>query len=61
MPCIIIALALAVYSLIASANNVSTISSHQILIQSNTITEHSGRTDKDGCHIDRKTGTRHCH
>lgn len=22
---------------------------------------HSGRTDKNGCHIDRKTGIRHCH
>ncbi|TGV09422.1 YHYH domain-containing protein [Alcaligenaceae bacterium 429] len=22
---------------------------------------HSGRTDKNGCHMDRKAGTRHCH
>lgn len=22
---------------------------------------HSGRTDKNGCHMDRKTGKRHCH
>lgn len=22
---------------------------------------HGGRTDKNGCHTDRKTGTRHCH
>jgi len=22
---------------------------------------HSGRTDKHGCHVDRKTGIRHCH
>lgn len=22
---------------------------------------HSGRTDKNGCHVDRKTGQRHCH
>lgn len=22
---------------------------------------HSGGTDKDGCHNDRKAGTRHCH
>ena len=22
---------------------------------------HPGRTDKNGCHMDRKTGTRHCH
>ncbi len=22
---------------------------------------HSGRTDKNGCHHDRKTGTYHCH
>ena len=22
---------------------------------------HGGRTDKNGCHINRKTGERHCH
>ena len=22
---------------------------------------HSGGTDKNGCHMDRKAGTRHCH
>jgi len=22
---------------------------------------HGGRTDKNGCHMDRKTGIRHCH
>lgn len=22
---------------------------------------HGGRTDKNGCHMDRKAGTRHCH
>ena len=22
---------------------------------------HSGGTDKQGCHMDHKTGTRHCH
>lgn len=22
---------------------------------------HSGRTDQNGCHYDRRTGTRHCH
>ncbi|WP_122317747.1 YHYH domain-containing protein [Pseudomonas cichorii] len=22
---------------------------------------HGGRTDKQGCHNDKKTGTRHCH
>jgi hypothetical protein len=22
---------------------------------------HSGRTDKNGCHKDKTTGTRHCH
>jgi len=22
---------------------------------------HSGGTDKDGCHTNHKTGTRHCH
>lgn len=24
-------------------------------------TAHSGRTDYMGCHIDNRTGTRHCH
>nr|WP_256478649.1 YHYH domain-containing protein [Sebaldella sp. S0638] len=22
---------------------------------------HGGRTDKNGCHVDRNTGERHCH
>ncbi|WP_435307618.1 YHYH domain-containing protein [Sebaldella termitidis] len=22
---------------------------------------HGGRTDKNGCHVDRSTGKRHCH
>lgn len=22
---------------------------------------HRGRTDKNGCHVDKKTGIRHCH
>ena len=22
---------------------------------------HSGGTDKNGCHVDSRTGTRHCH
>jgi len=22
---------------------------------------HSGRTDSQGCHVDKKTGIRHCH
>lgn len=25
------------------------------------VLEHSGRTDKNGCHRDRKNGGRHCH
>lgn len=26
-----------------------------------TVSAHSGRTDKNGCHVNRKTGERHCH
>lgn len=25
------------------------------------VNAHSGRTDGNGCHVDRKTGIRHCH
>lgn len=31
------------------------------LLASNFSVAHSGRTDKNGCHRDKKTGTRHCH
>lgn len=30
-------------------------------LQSPNVIEHGGRTDKNGCHVDRKTGIRHCH
>lgn len=30
-------------------------------IGSSVVYAHSGRTDKNGCHHDRKTGTYHCH
>jgi hypothetical protein len=26
-----------------------------------TVAAHSGGTDKNGCHVNRKTGDRHCH
>lgn len=26
-----------------------------------TVAAHSGGTDKNGCHVNRKTGERHCH
>jgi len=26
-----------------------------------TLDAHRGRTDKNGCHVDKKTGIRHCH
>lgn len=58
---IIIAIFLSAFSLIVSANSMLKTSNHQILTESNTNIEHSGRTDKDGCHRDRKAGTRHCH
>ena len=57
---ITVAIFLFAFSLIINAND-SLKSTHQISIQSNVSIEHSGRTDKDGCHKERKTGTRHCH
>jgi hypothetical protein len=32
-----------------------------LAIGSNFADAHSGRTDKNGCHHNRKTGTYHCH
>lgn len=32
-----------------------------LLMAVSTANAHSGRTDKNGCHNDTKTGTRHCH
>ncbi|WP_347254448.1 YHYH domain-containing protein [Leminorella grimontii] len=32
-----------------------------VLLTSVAAFAHGGRTDKDGCHMDRKTGKRHCH
>ncbi|MDO8385921.1 MAG: YHYH domain-containing protein [Polaromonas sp.] len=32
-----------------------------LLLASGLAIAHSGGTDKDGCHNDRKAGTRHCH
>lgn len=32
-----------------------------ILATSVSAFAHGGRTDKNGCHMDRKAGTRHCH
>lgn len=32
-----------------------------VMIISTEAFAHSGRTDSNGCHHDRKTGTRHCH
>lgn len=26
-----------------------------------SVMAHSGRTDKNGCHVEKKTGIRHCH
>lgn len=31
------------------------------LLASSFSMAHSGRTDRNGCHKDTKTGTRHCH
>jgi hypothetical protein len=32
-----------------------------LLLATGFVLAHSGGTDKDGCHVDRKTGYRHCH
>lgn len=32
-----------------------------MLLTSVAASAHGGRTDKNGCHMERKTGTRHCH
>ena len=32
-----------------------------ILLASGLVMAHSGGTDKDGCHVDHKTGLKHCH
>lgn len=32
-----------------------------LLLISVTAQAHGGRTDKNGCHYDRKAGTKHCH
>lgn len=32
-----------------------------LALTSVTASAHGGRTDKEGCHNDRKAGTRHCH
>lgn len=32
-----------------------------LLLVSSLAFAHSGGTDSDGCHNDRKAGTRHCH
>ena len=32
-----------------------------LLVGSTSANSHSGRTDKNGCHTDNSTGTRHCH
>lgn len=58
---IIMALFFSVSALLSNANNVSRTSSNQILIQLSTDVKHSGGTDRNGCHQDHETGTRHCH
>lgn len=32
-----------------------------LLLASTLAFAHSGGTDKQGCHVDHSTGTRHCH
>lgn len=32
-----------------------------LMAGASTAYAHSGGTDKNGCHMDRKTGIRHCH
>ncbi len=61
MPRIIITLIFSCFSLVASANSESITSNQINFTQIKSNIEHSGRTDSNGCHRDRKTGTRHCH
>lgn len=49
------------FSLIHGANGFANGLSNEQYIKEKINIEHSGRTDKDGCHRNRKTGTRHCH
>lgn len=58
---ILMALFFTISAFLSHSNNVSITYSNQILIQPSTEVEHSGRTDKSGCHQDHSTGTRHCH
>lgn len=39
----------------------ATTAEHALSAQKSKFLEHGGRTDKNGCHRDRKAGTRHCH
>lgn len=32
-----------------------------MMLASSLAIAHSGGTDKDGCHVDHKTGVKHCH
>lgn len=40
---------------------IATITMLGLLIVGTSALAHGGRTDKDGCHYDSKTGFKHCH
>ena len=43
------------------SRKVKTIIAIAVLFMSSLAMAHSGGTDKDGCHVDSKTGYKHCH
>jgi len=53
-------LSLTSVGLVTANNLIATDHDHKTATAS-TMIDHSGRTNKDGCHNDRKRGTYHCH
>ena len=49
------------FSVTAFATNITPTSSALNISAQSSDVIHSGRTDKNGCHKETKTGTRHCH
>ena len=47
-------------SAVTAKNLIATDHDHSA-VTSSTVIDHSGRTNKDGCHNDKKRGTYHCH
>jgi len=55
-------LALSIMSIgLVTANSLISTDHNHNTATSSIVIDHSGRTNKDGCHNDRKRGTYHCH